>query len=98
MLLLALNEAFDKKSINILLALDKQGVIRRVTGNGVIQLAALVASDMIQIQEYSHKTIGTFQVAFNQTEEMYAVTFTEKGRILVANWKKGDQESAVSLA
>src|SRR5262245_47653048 len=41
MFLLALNEAFDKQSINILLTLAKLGVIQRVTGDGLIRLAAL---------------------------------------------------------
>ena len=97
MLLLAFNEAFDRKSIDILLALSKQGIVRRITGDGVMQLAALIASDMIEIKEYPHQIIGTSIPVSSQVEQMYCVSLTNKGYRLVENWKKGDQEAAVRL-
>lgn len=95
MLLLALNEAFDRKSVDVLLALDKQGLIKRLTGDGVISLASLVAAGVVSVREYWHE-IGGGMVS--QHEQMYLAELSEKGRLLVEGWKKGDQAAAVSVA
>jgi hypothetical protein len=50
MLLLALNEAFDRHSIDLLLTIDKVGYIDWISGDGVHTYAPLVASNLISIE------------------------------------------------
>ena len=98
MLLLALNEAFDRRSVDILLALDKKGQIKRLTGDGVIKLAPLMAAGMVKIGESSHEITGSFALqSFNQHEQMYVAELSDKGKLLVDGWKKGDQAAAVGF-
>jgi hypothetical protein len=84
MLLLALNEAFDRKSIDILLALDKLGEISKITGDGVCNLAPLVAAGVVNIRRIS-------------TMNMYGASLSEKGKLLVESWKNGDQSAAIGI-
>jgi hypothetical protein len=96
MLLLALNEAFDRKSVDILLALDKEERIKRITGDGVISLAPLLAAGLVGIEEYWQGDAGGGM--FHRYEQMYCVKLSEKGELLVENWKKGDRAAAVALS
>jgi hypothetical protein len=92
MLLLALNEAFDRKSVDILLALDTLGKIERITGDGVCDLAPLVAAGVVKIQQGLH-TISFGMQQANQI--MYSAELSEKGKLLVESWKIGDQSAAI---
>ena len=93
MLLLALNEAFDRRSVDVLLALDRQGPIKRLTGDGVISLAPLVAGGVVSVREYYHEIGGGM---ISQHEQMYLAELSDKGKLLVEGWKKGDQAAAVT--
>ena len=84
MLLLSLNEGYDKKSIELLLALEKTGQLF-VSGDGVLTCASLIASDLVEKHQYN---IG-------KPIPEYAVQLTEKGKKLIEAWKSGDQEGAV---
>ena len=95
MLLLTLNEAFDKKSLDILLALDKLGKINRITGDGVIDLAPLVASGFVEVKD-SQNIIQSASRG-QQYEVVYCAELTSEGKLLVDSWKEGDQETAVTL-
>jgi hypothetical protein len=95
MLLLTLNEAFDKKSLDILLALDKLGKINRITGDGVIDLAPLVASGFVEVKD-SQNIIQSASRG-QQYEVVYCAELTPEGKLLVDSWKEGDQETAVTL-
>lgn len=107
-LLLSLNEAFDKRSINILLALDKVDSII-VSGDGLLDCASLIASGIVKVEwrggsEYSLFGEGLF---FSDTDKknpikdtikdgQYWIELSEKGHLLVSAWKQGDQKSAVN--
>lgn len=80
-LLLALNEAYDKRNIDILLALDKQKIIKRITGDGLIKLSSLIASELIIIHEYEHHHKGGNRGA--QYEEMYSIELSQKGKLFI---------------
>ena len=88
MLLLAINEAFDRRSIDLLLSLDIMGMVF-VSGEGVLECAALIAGGLVQ-----HATYNTGQSRFPG----YSVSLTEKGRLFVQSWKAGKQEQAVGGA
>jgi hypothetical protein len=93
MLVLALNEAFDTRSVDVLLALDKLGVVKRLTGDGIVTLAPLVAAGLVNVREYPEGRSGG---KFATYDLMYLAELSEKGRLLVEGWKKGDQEAALA--
>lgn len=95
LLLLALNEAFDRRSVDVLLALDTLGPIKRLTGDGVIGLAPLVAAGMVNIRDHWHET-GSGS-GYQDSEPMYLAELSEKGKLLVDGWKKGDQAATFSV-
>ncbi len=88
MLLLSLNEGFDRASVNMLLALHKLGGIR-VTPDALLTASALVASDLIET---------TFDPPANPRYQgqNYQLKLSTKGRLLVEGWKAGDQKKALS--
>ena len=85
MLLLSLNEGYDKKSIELLLALEKTGRLF-VSGDGVLTCAALIASDLVEKKQFN---VG-------KPIPEYAIELTQKGRKLIDEWKAGNQEGVVS--
>jgi HNH endonuclease len=97
-LLLALNEAFDRRSIDILLALDSKDSITMshdresslvCSGDGLIQLAGLIASGLLNAQEHHN---GGYT---GGTDYKYFYSLTEKGRLFVEGWKRGNQTDAI---
>jgi hypothetical protein len=92
MLLLAINEAFGRRSVDILLTLHK-GQLNRLKGDGVLELAGLIASGLVEIREYQERYgAGTPYFAFTME---YAANLTERGKLFVEGWLKGDQEAAI---
>ena len=84
MLLLALNEALDKKSIDILLTLEIVGMTF-VSGEGVLDCASLIAAGLVERTTYN---IGGPIPA-------YAIGLTAKGHAMVTGWKSGNQSAAL---
>jgi hypothetical protein len=84
MLLLSLNEAFDRRSVDILLALDTVGVISG-SGECVLECAGLIADGLV--------TANKFKTAISFT---YWVTLSNRGRQFVKAWKDGNQPGAVA--
>ncbi len=94
MLLLAINEAFDRRSVDMLLSISMLKCIKRLSGDGVLQLAPLVASGLVELCEYDqYYKAGTSKPASTQ---QYWATLTDKGILLVEGWKRGDQDMAIS--
>ena len=97
MLLLALNEGFDRRSIDMLLALDElEGIM--LWGDGVLNCAALVASGMVSVEK-KHEEIEVEGFFFGPHKEQqvqkYWIELSVKGRHFVEAWKRGDQNAAV---
>jgi HNH endonuclease len=86
MLLLSLNEGFDRKSIDVLLALDKLGWVF-VSGDGALDCAVLIASGLVEHKV--HNPGGNMRF-------IYEISLSEKGRFLVDAWKQGNQEAVVT--
>ena len=93
MLLLALNEAFDQRAIDLLLMVDRLGEITKVSGDGLAAYAPLVASDFISVSEV--KRPAGSSGPWPTMTEMYVVALTDKGKLFVEGWKKGDQRAAI---
>lgn len=80
-LLLALNQAFDTRLVDLLLALRKlEAVI--VSGDGVLQCAQGVSSGLVEVK-------------FRFQPENYVVRLTAKGRHFIDHWKAGDEQAAI---
>jgi hypothetical protein len=94
-LLLAINEAFDRRSVDMLLAVFRHECIKRITGDGVLQLAPLIASGLVNVREYYQEyNAGTGAQAFTQE---YLAELTDKGRLFVQGWLNGDQRTVIPL-
>jgi hypothetical protein len=79
MLLLAINEAYDRRSVDILLALDKTGDLF-VSGDGVLMCAALVAGGLV----FSHQHV----VSVSQPPLTYRIGMTARAKSFVEAWKR----------
>jgi len=88
MILLSLNEGYDRKAVDLLLVLSKAGTLW-VSGDGVIQCAALVASGLVESRALGGLTA-------DQPLPAYAISLTERGKLMVDAWKRGDQNSVVA--
>ncbi|MFI5386605.1 MAG: HNH endonuclease [Fimbriimonadales bacterium] len=84
-LLLAINEAYPRHEVDILLALRKLGQIR-VSGDGVLRVASAVASGMIRVIPDIDPNFGNF---------VYDLCLDDKGLAFVDGWIAGDQTKAV---
>ncbi|WP_159452315.1 HNH endonuclease [Singulisphaera sp. GP187] len=91
-LLMALNEAFDRKSVDLLLALERAGGGTVCTGDGLGDYAGLIASGYLNItwKESSHS-----DRAF--TWGKHQVYLSDKGKAFLEAWKRGDQSAAVGI-
>jgi hypothetical protein len=99
-LLLALNEGFDRRSVDTLLALDVLGGVM-VWGDGLLGCAALVASGLVDVDEKA-ELIERDSVFFGPHKERqvakYWVKLSTKGHTFVQSWKRGDQAAAVQAS
>ena len=79
--LLALNQAFDTRLVDLLLALRKLKTVI-ASGDGVLQCSQGVASGLIEV---------VFRVGFDD----YAIRLTEKGQRFIESWEAGNEEAAI---
>ncbi len=107
MLQLTLNEAFNKQSVDILLALAEIGGIT-LTGDGLLNCASLIASNLIYVdddwigsEKQRDEEPSFFSDGFKTVDKplsigQYHITLTDKGHSLVSAWKSGNQSEAVN--
>jgi hypothetical protein len=88
LLLLSLNEAFDKKSVDILLTVHLLGELS-ITGDGLLECAALLTSGLIR---FAIQISGT-QSGYGS--DIFKMVLSEKGKKFVEGWKAGDQKAAI---
>ena len=84
-LLLALNHAFDRDSMDLLLYLHKQDYPMYYTADGVLRFARLIANGLAR-SELGHEAIGSVFYSGHR------VSLTSKGERLLEAWLDGDQE------
>jgi hypothetical protein len=92
MLLLTINEAYDRRTLDTLAALKNVGSMH-VSGDGLLSMAGLVAAGLINVQEWGRKEYSSRQ---GFQSPMYIVTLTERGNMLLDAWAAGDQAAAVA--
>jgi len=91
MLLLAVNEAYDRESVDLLLALDESDGSIFATGDSLPHYSSLVAANLVEFSQHGGPNYGRGGPAH---PPVY-VRLTEKGRHLVTEWKKGNQRQAI---
>jgi hypothetical protein len=91
MLLVTINEGFDRSTISLLLLLEKLAYIR-LSGDGLLRCAPLVATSFVSVENRHGPSGGIF---LGEVLE-YTVTLSDKGRLFVEAWKRGDQQAAVN--
>jgi hypothetical protein len=82
-MLVSLNGAFDKATIDDLLFLFKASQNLVLSGDGVLKFSKLIAANLAN---YAHFFSGGMPV-------YYQVFLTDRGRLLVEAWEKGDIEA-----
>lgn len=85
MLLLAINEAFDRRSADILLTLADAGHLF-VAGEGVLKCAPLIAGGFVRCARFQTGPVIP----------SYQISLTDKGTRFVKAWKDGKQKEAIS--
>jgi len=91
MLLITLNEGFDRKSVSTLLMLEKLESVR-LSGDGRIECAALIASGLVMVLNRTECEPGLY----GMPEVVgYLIQLSPKGPLFVDAWKRGDQDAAV---
>jgi len=84
-LLVALSQAFDTQAIDNLLFLDKLKPRELlISGDGVLQFSRLIAADLASFR---------FHARDGMTWIVYEVSLTNKGKLLVDAWKRGDRQA-----
>lgn len=93
MLLLAINEAYDRRSVDILLAIEKMAGRNTsplyVSGDGVLACSPLIAGDLVLAAQHSNPHMGI-------PLSNYALSLTRRGHNLLKAWKDGDQKAAIA--
>ncbi|MBE3038893.1 MAG: HNH endonuclease [Chloroflexi bacterium] len=92
MLLLTINEAFDRKTLDLLSTLSRVGLVY-VTGDGLLSCAVLVAGGLVGATEWGH---ATFDNRYGWQTPKYQIRVTERGRRLLSAWRSGDQAGAIA--
>jgi hypothetical protein len=92
MLHLTINEAFDRKTLDILSTLSRVGLVY-VTGDGLLSCAALVAGGLVEATEWGR---AHFEYRYGFETPSYRLTVTERGRRLLSAWRSGDQVGAIA--
>jgi len=84
----ALNHAFSKESMDLLLFLKKEPSSRQMqlSGEGVLKFAGLIAADLVVMYRSILKTSGPLPGSTHN------VRLTNRGEALVDAWLKGDED------
>jgi hypothetical protein len=87
--LLALNEAFDRKSVDVLLAMRITGDLA-ITADGLLQCAGLLTSGLVEIKLNVKGTATGFVSA-----DVLKLELSDKGKAFVEGWLAGNEQHAV---
>lgn len=109
-LLLALNHALDRRSLDLLLYLRKMGGKNiEYSGDGLLQFAGLVASGLVEFDIRTHHALtppanirmGGMDVMHHPVPHSYSmyaiVRLTVRGNNLLAAWLSGDEHKFIEV-
>lgn len=86
-MLLALNHAFPREAVDMLLLLHKiQGQQFFISGDGLLKIACLIVAGLV-----THNNLRCWMIGSQGSEAFGTyISLTEKGRTLVETWLSGD--------
>lgn len=87
-ILAALNHAFDRESIDLLLFLRQPHPRLVISGDGVLKFSRLIAAGLASYRIFVFGSTGGLAGSFTA---MYEVRLTPKGEMLVDAWLAGDR-------
>jgi hypothetical protein len=90
MLLMALDEAFDRRAIDLLLMVAQLPQLEFITADGLPNYAPLVVSGLVTVQLMMRR-VSRDKMPYS----CWLARLTDKGRLFVEAWKKGDQRAAI---
>jgi len=95
-LLHALNHAFNKESIDLLLYLAHPGGIENIwyTGDGLLRFAGLIAASLVEVAASQFSvgvSYGKDSPPTSPPTTAIRVRLSDKGKQLEDSWKKGDE-------
>ena len=94
-LLHALNQAFNKESTDLLLYLSHPGMENVwYTGEGLLKFAGLIAAGLVEIAALQYSvgvSWGNTGVPTSPPTTSVRVQLSDKGKMIVDSWKKGDE-------
>ena len=94
-LLHALNHAFNRESMDLLLFLSRSSIENVwYTGHGFLRFAGLVAAGLVEIAESQFAVgvrYGSSSAPTTPPTTALRVRLSEKGRMLVDSWLRGDE-------
>jgi HNH endonuclease len=94
-LLHALNHAFNKESMDLLLYLSHPGIENIwYTGDGFLKFAGLVAAGLVEVAEFQFSVgvrYGYSSAPTSPPTTAVRVKLSDKGKLLVDSWLKGDE-------
>ena len=83
MILLTLNHGFDRRSLDLLLFLDRLNEPNfYITPDGLLEFASLVASRLVDAEKLS-------------PYPNWRVFLSEKGKLFIEGWRSGDERGAL---
>ncbi len=88
-MLVALNHAFDRRAMDLLLFLNKQWDATYYTADGVLQFAGLIAAGLV---EYGAQVGGGLGMTGTVSTSVHQLKLTDRGKLLVEAWLAGDEE------
>lgn len=90
-MLIALNHAFDRESMDLLLFLyqTKDKFPIWYSGDGVLKFARLIATGLV---EFGEQAVNHLMGAGHTPTSSHRVKLSEKGTLLVEAWRFGDEE------
>ena len=90
-ILLSLNSAFDRDSVDLLLTIKHLGATT-VSADGVLRCAALIASGLVHVGARAAPSITGLGV------EAMRISLSEKGKAFVGAWLDGKEKDAYRSA
>ncbi|MEW5948386.1 MAG: HNH endonuclease signature motif containing protein [Thermodesulfobacteriota bacterium] len=88
----ALNHAFSKESMDLLIFLSKKDVNKMwFSGDGVLKFAGLIAAGLVRFDE--QVWANTLRMSGPAPTSSHKLKLTDKGKALVDAWLNGDEEA-----
>jgi hypothetical protein len=91
-MLVSLNHGFDREAKDKLLFLAVEGRPKLFSADGVLAFTGLIASGLVQCGR-EQRVVHARGTGTDASKSRYPLELSEKGRLVVAAWREGDQQA-----